>query len=92
MNTYTFFVNEKTTTSQVQSTCDPSILEEKGPFPVKWYFENFKCLKMIKAKGDFKAGIRQFNLKQSCCYSNLLHSQSQEEADSYESLQAGRKF
>lgn len=87
-----FFVNEITTTSQVQSKCDPGRLEEKGPFPVKWYFENFKCLKMIKAKGDFKAGIRQFNLKQSCCYSKLLHSQSQEEADSYESLQAGRKF
>ena len=41
-----FFVNEITTTSQVQSKCDPGRLEEKGPFPVKWYFENFKCLKM----------------------------------------------
>lgn len=35
------------------------MLEEKGTCTDKWYFENFKCLKKIKAKGDFKAGIRQ---------------------------------
>ena len=50
-----------TATSQAQSKCDPGIFEEEGPFPIKWYFENFKCLKMIKAKGDFKVGIRLFS-------------------------------
>lgn len=27
-----YLINEITTTSQVQSKCDPGILEEKGPF------------------------------------------------------------
>lgn len=50
------------------------MLEEKETYTDKWYFENFKCLKKIKAKGDFKAGIGLFNLKQSFCYSSLHHS------------------
>lgn len=68
------------------------MLEEKGTYTDKWYFENFKCLKKIKAKGDFKAGTGQFNLKQKLLLFKPSPLQPQEKSDSYESLQTGRKF